>query len=509
VTSPVRLLIVTSPPGNQVVERWGFDYAEAPLPKVQSEQEGDSARKRRAYVRLMILARSLQTVASVLPAQHVVSRTRFEYRFQFGSTSSADEGEEMQSYAFPRIETAQGVFSARVHWSVHNVSVPRSSSPLAPSKLSVIEDYVPATAPAGAVQQPVSTRWLRWDSPSFEEREKELLSAGHPRDDLDEADDADMGPPQFVRASSNPMAIPSTNKSAAVRGGRGGTPASTSLTAKRPFPAHAESAPPPPMQTWGVGTPPHIRHSSGDGANVGVLSRYNSSGTGLVYSFADLVGPLAGTPIMSSLPFVSSMSSSLTSGGGTLPDKNASPANLRAAFLAGLTVLPSTVMTPQSSSSRRTSSFREYPVGAAAPAAAEPRRPAERMYSAALPWTLSAEEIERPFSQLDMGSLLVGTSPSNDDGHARPARKDRMSAVVDDAPSLPFAVSDSEDEDDGIETRSQRDQRELGAFVRRLNDAPALFEAETADRTRADWERLVRDFSALAKPLAPTDEAVP
>jgi hypothetical protein len=490
----------------------------------------------RIYSKLMVLVRSIVSVAQALPTSRNRSKNEISVRFCETDGEPYDVVPPLtEQFCFPSIDMAFGRIDIQVRYRNDMVfydsnvadsytSINRKDGPnlLGPA---IVEDYIGRKV-SGDIDNEEddaeNRRWRRWASESFDERERELNMSSERQEEDD--DDEDLSaPPTNTRVSSNPMAIPAKHEqgTSAKRPYDDVTQEASSQQRGRdrrgvsPTDGHhfATSAPSTTATMSKLSRKPsglnsnenrrgHSRASSEEGGSRVV--RYSSS---FGYSVADLVTyNSTGTPILSSLPFAVG---SLASSAASISDASrpSDQASLRAKFLSGIdlssTSPPFPVVFMSAGSlmvSRHSSALALLDNPAPSPSPQFPSAPLTppvpawktQVYEAALPWVLTSTEMERPFSAMG-ASVTLGVNLDENPQSSVQKKKNKNrnnhddEIEDDDILALPFVA------DEDVE-KVNEDNNDLGAFVRRCREDRGILvgnEAVKIDDIRKQLDNLV------------------
>lgn len=465
---------------NVLLESWSIGYA---LNFMEARGEW-------RYSRLMVFLRSVICVAQSLPASRCRGRTSVTFRFRETDGEPYDQVSPLpEEYCFPDVDMAQGKLKAQVRYGIHIVGIAPVLSESAPTKdtdshePSILEDYIESAKGLRHSEHQSkgdeSRRWHRWASSSFDERERELS----PQDEEEEetgSEEAISNPPENVRCSSNPMAIPGKSDHTSTRNKR----AFEERGKDEPSRKGLESRSSPGRMIWRKSSSLRGKSSFHSRAPSGETTRISG------YGVFDLVS--LGTPILSSLPFaVESMVSSENSASDST--------SLRMRFLTGSTDAATPCSSVPTTPPGIGSQIMHYPLqpmlemdthSFSSHNHTTPITISKHVYKAALPWVLTPAEAEHPFS-----GRTDSTTPALNDVPSSPATQEFRSGLVhEDMFALPFIA---DEETQGSAKNEFERQEELGVFIRRCQEAPDLFKELTTLEQLKNQLAIICDQSAV------------
>lgn len=512
--APSRTLVISFSLESTLLESWSIRYS----PSQQDLVASSTPMLETRYLASTLLVRQLIVVAEALPATRNAAT---EYTSMFVET-----GEEAplgaflsEELALPAVNMAFGKVFIQVRYRAEAVARTRrhtspepqqedldsSSSGGGQQHLSarIMEDYM-ANKMEGAVGgggegedegedendgDAGEQRWKRWTSDTFTARERELQR--EEEEDDEEEGEALPPPSELVRQSSHPVNIKPTPLASSIRkrSGRG-----NSLEPElRRSPIFSSSSLSSSSTTrTGSSAPQMSRKLSNTGLVRRRLGSFRVSSEGEDQPVGDVTDLMGTPPNASSLPhLLGSLAGSANSGDRTRFLSTNSPVFLSAGSLMIYNKTEVASTTPPTAPPGLLAGREPVTTLSLLAASTHEHALAEGegsksggLYESALPWILTAAEMERPFSGLS-GSIFLGTAL--DSRAAKQLTNPVEAAAAGDGDeeesdnfALPFDVAG--DEEDSFAQRqsllpSQSDD-ELGAFLLRCRQAPSVFDNE-------------------------------
>ncbi|KAH9259284.1 hypothetical protein BASA81_002327 [Batrachochytrium salamandrivorans] len=547
--APNRTLVISFSLESTLLESWSIRYS--PSQQLQDLAASSTPMLETRYLASTLLVRQLIVVAEALPATRNAAT---EYTSMFVETGdeaplAAFLSEEV---ALPAVNMAFGKVFIQVRYRAE--AVPRTRRLTSPEPQLQQEDL--ESSGGGAGQQHLSARimedyiankmedavgggeenegeddddgdagdqrWKRWTLDTFTARERELQREEEDEEE-EEAQPVIPPPPELARQSSSPMNIKPTPLASTIRK-RSGMGRGTSFDAHlRKSPVFSSSS----LSRTGSSAPQISRKLSNTGVVRKRLGSFRVSSEGEDQPVGDVTDLMGTPPNASSLPhLLGSLAGSANSGDRTRFLSTNSPVFLSAGSLMiynkteVASTTPPTTPTPLAVQETTTTLSLLATSTHAALAAGAGAGSKSGLYESALPWILTAAEMERPFSGLS-GSIFLGTAL---DSRVAKQLTNPVGAATEavgggddeeeesDNFALPFEVAG--DEEDSFAQRhlplplQSKAEDELGAFLLRCRQAPSIFDNEPVVQllgVRKEFELLAAAAAASSTVAAAAD----